>query len=101
MLSSRGLPNPGIEPSSPALQADSLPSEPPGIVGTQNKNKKKIIELSNCEFGPILISLRVRQRLVVGRLGQVSGTIPMEKKKFLIFKFQREHERFLLNYSLP
>ena len=24
------LPNPGIEPTSPALQADSLPSEPPG-----------------------------------------------------------------------
>ena len=24
------LPNPGIEPRSPALQADSLPSEPPG-----------------------------------------------------------------------
>ena len=24
------LPNPGIEPKSPALQADSLPSEPPG-----------------------------------------------------------------------
>ena len=28
--SSGGLPNPGIEPKSPALQADSLPSEPPG-----------------------------------------------------------------------
>ena len=28
--SPRGLPNPGIEPGSPALQADSLPSEPPG-----------------------------------------------------------------------
>ena len=25
-----GLPNPGIEPRSPALQADSLPSEPQG-----------------------------------------------------------------------
>ena len=25
-----GLPNPGIEPRSPALQAVSLPSEPPG-----------------------------------------------------------------------
>ena len=25
-----GLPDPGIEPRSPALQADSLPSEPPG-----------------------------------------------------------------------
>ena len=24
------IPNPGIEPGSPALQADSLPSEPPG-----------------------------------------------------------------------
>ena len=27
---SRRFPNPGIEPRSPALQADSLPSEPPG-----------------------------------------------------------------------
>ena len=26
------LPNPGIEPRSPALQADALPSEPPGIL---------------------------------------------------------------------
>ena len=26
------LPNPGIEPGSPALQADALPSEPPGMV---------------------------------------------------------------------
>ena len=25
-----GLPHPGMEPGSPALQADSLPSEPPG-----------------------------------------------------------------------
>ena len=30
MLPSRDLPNPGIKPRSPALQADSLPSEPPG-----------------------------------------------------------------------
>ena len=27
---SRGSPNPRIKPGSPALQADSLPSEPPG-----------------------------------------------------------------------
>ena len=27
--SPEGLPNPGIKPGSPALQADSLPSEPP------------------------------------------------------------------------
>ena len=30
MPSSRGLPNPGIESGSLSLQADSLPSEPPG-----------------------------------------------------------------------
>ena len=28
-LSPGGIPNPGIEPRSPALQADSLPFEPP------------------------------------------------------------------------
>ena len=27
------LPNPGIEPKSPALQADSLPTEPQGRMG--------------------------------------------------------------------
>ena len=30
MPSSRDFPHPGIKPKSPALQADSLPSEPPG-----------------------------------------------------------------------
>ena len=29
-IAGRDLPNPGIEPRSPALRADSLPSEPPG-----------------------------------------------------------------------
>ena len=30
-LSPRNLPDPGIEPRSPALEVDSLPSQPPGI----------------------------------------------------------------------
>ena len=30
ILFSRTFPDPGMEPGSPALQADSLPSEPPG-----------------------------------------------------------------------
>ena len=41
------LPDPGIEPGSPALQADSLPSEPPGkpptvwtIIFKKKKGKK-------------------------------------------------------------
>ena len=32
------LPDPGIEPRSPALQADSLPSEPPGKITAPFKN---------------------------------------------------------------
>ena len=34
------LPDPGIEPWSPALQADSLPSEPPGKPISILRNKK-------------------------------------------------------------
>ena len=34
---SRDLPNPEIEPGFPALQADSLPSEPPGKVRRGNR----------------------------------------------------------------
>ena len=34
--SSRDLPDPEIEPQSPALQADSLPSEPPGKPSRMN-----------------------------------------------------------------
>ena len=42
------LPNPGVEPESPALQADSLPSEPPGnkYPNTKLKVKKKNISSS-------------------------------------------------------
>ena len=39
----RDLPNPGIEPRSTALQADSLPSEPPGrpyqFINTENRRQ--------------------------------------------------------------
>ena len=38
--------NPGIEPRSPALQADSLPSEPPGKPQKPTKNcKANILQL--------------------------------------------------------
>ena len=37
------LPDPGIKPGSPALQANSLPSEAPGKPLVDNSHKKKII----------------------------------------------------------
>ena len=36
------LPNPGIEPRSPALQADTLPSEPPGMGFSKSNAKREL-----------------------------------------------------------
>ena len=44
---SRGFPNTGIKPGSPALQADSLPSEPPG------KLKNTGVDLPNPGIKPL------------------------------------------------
>ena len=44
------LPDPGIEPRSPALQADTLPSEPPG---------KPIGEISNSIYCFVFILLKI------------------------------------------
>ena len=41
------LPNPGIEPGSPALEADALTSEPPGK--PRNKSKLLTLLLTNCK----------------------------------------------------
>ena len=52
---SRDLPNPGVEPKSPTLQADSLPAEPagkPSIDGT----KSKIVGVATGLLGLSLIS---------------------------------------------
>ena len=39
------LPDPGIEPGSPALQADGLPSEPPGKISTHKIHEYLAIAL--------------------------------------------------------
>ena len=38
------LPNPGIEPKSPTLQADALPSEPPGAL-TESLAKARLLKI--------------------------------------------------------
>ena len=48
----RDLPNPGIEPRSPVLQADSLPAEPQGkpicvLYVIKKNNKKNKIKIEN------------------------------------------------------
>ena len=46
------LPNPGIEPGSPALQADSLPSESSGKLRTTLARTKSLV-LSALESAPL------------------------------------------------
>ena len=47
--SPRDLPNPGIEPGSPTLEADTLPSEPPGK--SRRKLSTEELMLLNCGVG--------------------------------------------------
>ena len=45
MLESEALPDPGIEPTSPAspaLQADSLPTQPPGKPQDEQRGREKL-----------------------------------------------------------
>ena len=51
------LPNPGIEPASPALQADSLPSQPPGKLKKTGKTQigDSSSDPSNCLRHPAFL----------------------------------------------
>ena len=51
----RWSPNPGIEPGSPTLKADSLPSEPPGKPPLQEKIKKLSSGSEFCASGILVI----------------------------------------------
>ena len=95
---SGNLPNPGIEPSSHTLQADSLPAEPPGktkntgvdslsllqqIFPTQESNQG----LLHCRW--ILYQLNYQRSLDLGKItvkSQFYHTLP-PTKLFFIFEF--------------
>ena len=51
------LPNPGIEPRAPALQADALPSEPPGKFLTCHK----AVAFNIISYDTVLIKSPVKQ----------------------------------------
>ena len=55
------LPNPGVEPESPALQADSLPSEPPGNKYPNTKlkvKKEEYFQQPYSKYGPSTKQIR-------------------------------------------
>ena len=72
------LPDPGIEPESPALQAESLPSEPPGkfyrIVHKEkwkdlNKTRKKFLESRKMRGILVFVGCGKWYRATLGRNG--------------------------------
>ena len=59
-LSPGDLPNPGIDPGSPTLQADALPSEPPGK--PQNSMYLYMVQVYYCMFiGKMVLYSRLRK----------------------------------------
>ena len=52
------LPNPGIEPLSPTLQADSLPSKPPGKPTITKLTSSAWVERPTCQ---VVCDLRAKQ----------------------------------------
>ena len=52
------LPDPGIEPGSPTLQADTLPSEPPGK--PIKANEKVLWTTSSIQFSSVQLLSHVR-----------------------------------------
>ena len=65
--SPRDLPDPGIEPRSPALQADTLPSELPGI--TNEINYKQ----ASCVQKMLKDSFRLKGTSASGQCGTLRG----------------------------
>ena len=65
---SRILLNPGIEPASPALQADCLPPEPPG--------KPKLLEntVKSCRFNGLFLAQKLKMANGVKALGFIQET---------------------------
>ena len=63
------IPSPGIEPRSPALQVDALPSEPPG----NTPNSKPVPGSSRAEHDPSPVILEAGSTLSPGQRDQIPG----------------------------
>ena len=58
------LPNPGIEPRSPALQGDSLPAEPPGKPRKLEGRLKQSVRLLLLGVGSPHVNTRLQMQMV-------------------------------------
>ena len=73
------LPDPGIEPGSPALQADSLPSEPPGKLVKTHHTGMSYIKVK--EYGQILSLMKLKFRVLGQTLKFPKIIVTLKKKR--------------------
>ena len=95
--SSGDLPNPGIEPGSPALQGDSLPAEPPGKPKNTGMGSLSLLQQifptqeSNCDL--------LHCRWILYPLSCVSystqGYLPKRNKSLSIGRLVQVHGRVI------
>ena len=78
------LPDPGIEPGSPALQADSLPFEPPGNPPSQARDGTQVSRIAGVFFYQLS-----HQEAIIRVNGfnyeKLTGVLYWQKKCFSIF----------------
>ena len=88
-LSLGDLPNPGIEPGSPALQTDALPSEPPGKPISRSLLKLMSTELVMLSNHLILCTLLLLQPSVFPSLRVFfnESALHIRRPKFWSFSF--------------
>ena len=81
------LPDPGIEPSSPALQADALPSEPPGKPReTKGKGENKRYTYLSAEFQRI--ARRDKNAFLSDQRKKIEENNRMGKTRYLFKKIR-------------
>ena len=95
-----GLPNPGIEPRPPEVQADSLPTEPQGKPTYASKVVLKILQATlqqcmNQEFPDVQAGFR-KDREIRGQVAKICWIIEKEKElqKNIYFRFIDSAEDF-------
>ena len=93
-LSPRDLPNPGIEPRSPALQADSLPAEPQGKAGNTGVGSLSLLQqiFPTQEFKWVLLHCRwilyqLRKPRTTLQSGPRARALPLWSTCFFNFNF--------------
>ena len=90
------LPNPGIEPGSPALQTDTLPSEPPGLLTTTTA--AKIIKTDYTKYWQESVCLQCRRPGFNFRVGKIPWRRKWQSTPALL-PGKSHGQRSLIGYS--